>query len=101
MGFEKFRQVSVCRWRDERTGDGAGDRQSFLESQWMRRRGACEDDLMTQPPVSGAPVTGARGIPSLRWWIGVILFTSTVINYIDRQTLSILAPFLKQDFHWT
>lgn len=40
-------------------------------------------------------------IPSLRWWIGGILFASTVINYVDRQTLSILAPFLKQDFHWT
>src|SRR2546429_6915718 len=40
-------------------------------------------------------------IPSLRWWIGGILFASTVINYIDRQTLSILAPFLKQDYHWT
>src|ERR1700744_5410021 len=46
-------------------------------------------------------MTETRGIPSLRWWIGVILFASTVINYIDRQTLSILAPFLKQDFHWT
>jgi ACS family hexuronate transporter-like MFS transporter len=43
----------------------------------------------------------SRGIPHLRWWIGGILFASTVINYIDRQTLSILAPFLKQDFHWT
>ncbi len=42
-----------------------------------------------------------RLIPSLRWWIGGILFASTVINYIDRQTLSILAPFLKQDYHWT
>src|SRR6266481_640257 len=42
-----------------------------------------------------------RIIPSLRWWIGGILFASTVINYIDRQTLSILAPFLKQDYHWT
>jgi ACS family hexuronate transporter-like MFS transporter len=41
-----------------------------------------------------------RVIPSLRWWIGGILFASTVINYIDRQTLSILAPYLKQDFHW-
>src|SRR2546427_12052968 len=41
-----------------------------------------------------------RAIPSLRWWIGVILFASTVINYIDRQTLSILAPYLKQDYHW-
>jgi ACS family hexuronate transporter-like MFS transporter len=43
----------------------------------------------------------ARSIPALRWWIGGILFTSTVINYIDRQTLSILAPYLKQDYHWT
>jgi ACS family hexuronate transporter-like MFS transporter len=42
-----------------------------------------------------------RVLPSLRWWIGGILFASTVINYIDRQTLSILAPFLKQDYHWT
>ena len=45
----------------------------------------------------GAP----RVIRSLRWWIGGILFASTVINYIDRQTLSILAPYLKQDYHWT
>src|SRR5947209_13059097 len=42
-----------------------------------------------------------RAIPSLRWWIGGILFASTVINYIDRQTLSILAPYLKQEFHWS
>src|SRR5215467_2000867 len=38
---------------------------------------------------------------SLRWSIGVLLFTSTVINYLDRQTLSVLAPFLKADFHWS
>ncbi len=43
----------------------------------------------------------ARSIPALRWWIGGILFASTVINYIDRQTLSILAPYLKQDYRWT
>jgi ACS family hexuronate transporter-like MFS transporter len=42
-----------------------------------------------------------RIITSLRWWIGGILFASTVINYIDRQTLSILAPYLKQEYHWT
>lgn len=45
--------------------------------------------------------TRPHAIPSLRWWIGGILFASTVINYIDRQTLSILAPFLKQEYHWT
>jgi MFS transporter, ACS family, hexuronate transporter len=42
-----------------------------------------------------------KPIPSLRWWIGGLLFASTVINYIDRQTLSLLAPYLKVDYHWT
>lgn len=42
-----------------------------------------------------------KPIPSLRWWIGGLLFASTVINYIDRQTFSLLAPYLKVDFHWT
>jgi ACS family hexuronate transporter-like MFS transporter len=42
-----------------------------------------------------------RPIRGLRWYIGGLLFASTVINYIDRQTLSVLAPYLKQDFRWT
>lgn len=42
-----------------------------------------------------------RTIRHLRWWIGGLLFASTVINYIDRQTLSVLAPFLKKEFTWT
>ena len=46
-------------------------------------------------------MNGARPIPSLRWWIGGILFASTVINYIDRQTLSLLAPYLKVQYRWT
>ncbi len=37
----------------------------------------------------------------MRWWIGGLLFASTVINYIDRQTLSLLAPYLKLEYHWT
>jgi len=43
----------------------------------------------------------AHPIANLRWWIGGLLFASTVINYIDRQTLALLAPYLKQDYHWT
>jgi len=42
-----------------------------------------------------------RPIRNLRWQIGGLLFASTVINYIDRQTLSVLAPFLKEEHHWT
>ncbi len=37
----------------------------------------------------------------LRWWIGGLLFASTTINYIDRQALNVLAPFLKAEYHWT
>ncbi len=42
-----------------------------------------------------------RIVSNLRWWIGALLFASTVINYIDRQTLSVLAPYLKAEYHWT
>jgi MFS transporter, ACS family, hexuronate transporter len=44
---------------------------------------------------------GTRPIASLRWWIGGLLFASTVINYIDRQTLSLLAPYLKVQYRWS
>src|SRR5919202_1271178 len=42
-----------------------------------------------------------RSVSRLRWWIGGLLFASTVINYIDRQTRSVLAPYLKQDYRWS
>ena len=29
-----------------------------------------------------------------------MLFASTVINYIDRQTFSVLGPYLKIEYHW-
>ncbi len=41
-----------------------------------------------------------KPIPNLRWWIAGALFLSTVINYIDRQTLSVLAPHIKAEFGW-
>ncbi len=37
----------------------------------------------------------------MRWWIGGILLASTIINYLDRQSLSLLAPYLKIEYHWT
>ena len=36
-------------------------------------------------------------IPHLRWYIAALLFTATVINYVDRQALSILAPVLTKE----
>ena len=47
------------------------------------------------------PIRNRGPIKNLRWWIGGMLFASTVINYIDRQTLSVLAPFLKTEYGWT
>jgi ACS family hexuronate transporter-like MFS transporter len=38
-------------------------------------------------------------IRNLRWYIAALLFTATVINYIDRQTLSIVAPVLTRELH--
>ncbi len=37
----------------------------------------------------------------LRWWIATVLFLSTVINYIDRQTLSVLSAEIIRELHWT
>jgi ACS family hexuronate transporter-like MFS transporter len=34
-----------------------------------------------------------------RWWIVALLFLSTVLNYVDRQTLSVLAPTIQRDLH--
>jgi len=51
-------------------------------------------------PTATAP-SGIKPIPHLRWWIGGLLFASTVINYIDRQTLAVLSPHLKEDYRWS
>ena len=36
-------------------------------------------------------------VSGLRWYIAVLLFLATVICYIDRLTISILAPVIKSD----
>jgi ACS family hexuronate transporter-like MFS transporter len=45
--------------------------------------------------------SAGKSTHSLRWYICLLLFASTVINYLDRQTLSLLAPLLKLTYHWT
>lgn len=37
----------------------------------------------------------------IRWWIVWTLFFSTVINYISRQTFSVLAPLITAQYHLT
>ena len=33
-------------------------------------------------------------VAGLRWWIAGLLFLATLISYIDRLTLSVLAPII-------
>ena len=40
-------------------------------------------------------------IPHLRWVICGLLFFASTINYIDRQTISVLKPHLQSIMHWS
>ncbi|MDQ6676200.1 MAG: MFS transporter, partial [Acidobacteriota bacterium] len=46
-----------------------------------------------------APQPGNGG--SIRWLMISLAFLATVINYLDRQTLSVIAPVLRKQFHMT
>ena len=55
---------------------------------------------MRESPVA-ATFSKKAPIKNLRWYIGGLLFLSTVINYIDRQTLSVLGDHLKGEYKWS
>jgi len=38
-------------------------------------------------------------IKNLRWWVITLIALATVINYIDRQTLSVLWPFMGKEIY--
>ncbi len=40
-------------------------------------------------------------LPGLRWWIVGLVFLATLINYIDRLTISVLAPVITKDLNLT
>ena len=49
-----------------------------------------------------SPVTTSEGgfkIRHLRWWIVGLVFLATLINYIDRLTISVLSPVIREDLH--
>lgn len=45
----------------------------------------------------GNPPGIAPRVKGLRWWIIGLVFLATLINYIDRLTVSVLAPLIKAD----
>lgn len=52
---------------------------------------------MQAPSGSNAPAGATR----YRWLVVTLLFTAMVINYVDRQTVSLLKPTLQAEFGWS
>ena len=42
-----------------------------------------------------------KEISHIRWQIVALLFFATTINYIDRQVIGLLKPFIEKDMGWT
>src|SRR6516225_7524522 len=38
---------------------------------------------------------------NFRWWVVVLLFADTTINYLDRQVIGLLKPYIEKDFGWS
>ena len=66
-------------------GDSVSERPDGLEE--------FEDELTTAE--AGFKLRG------LRWWIVGLIFLATLINYIDRLTISVLAPVITADLRLT
>jgi ACS family hexuronate transporter-like MFS transporter len=63
-----------------------------------------EPATATPPVVDYAAPTTHRSrlrIPQLRWLIAGMLFLAAILNYIDRQCLSILAPTIQRELNLT
>lgn len=45
--------------------------------------------------------TRAKPIKNLRWYIAGLLMLATTISYLDRQTLSIVQPVIRKQYHMT
>lgn len=41
-----------------------------------------------------------KGQSNVRWIIVALLFFATTINYIDRQIIGLLKPYIEKDLHW-
>ena len=51
--------------------------------------------------MSKSPSASKLKIPHFRWWIITLVFLAAVLNYVDRQVLSALAPTIQKDLGMT
>ena len=58
----------------------------------------CKLVSRVEPGIRSAGLRGRLKPDTIRWRILALLFFATVINFVDRQTLSIIAPVLTKEF---
>jgi hypothetical protein len=56
--------------------------------------------IVTENDALQSPLKRGRA-SRMRWWIVWTLFGSTVINYLSRQTFSVLSPTIAAQFHFS
>src|SRR5690242_13161915 len=57
-------------------------------------------ELQMDSPHETRPLSQTK-VGNYRWFICILLFAATTINYIDRQILGLLKPVLEKNFHWS
>lgn len=56
-------------------------------------------NIKSSHETSISPASSGFKLPGLRWWIVSLIFLATLINYIDRLTISVLASEITRDLH--
>jgi ACS family hexuronate transporter-like MFS transporter len=57
--------------------------------------------MLDAKPIAATMGKAGFKIRGLRWWIVGLIFLATLINYIDRLTISVLAPVITRDLGLT
>ena len=57
--------------------------------------------MLDAKPIAATMGEAGFKIRGLRWWIVGLIFLATLINYIDRLTISVLAPVITRDLGLT
>jgi MFS transporter, ACS family, aldohexuronate transporter len=57
--------------------------------------------MLDAQPIEVPATKGGFKLRGLRWWIISLIFLATLINYIDRLTISVLAPVITRDLGLT
>lgn len=63
-------------------------------------RAAAAVHVVSELPVNAAATGPLARLGRMRWRVCALLLAATTINYVDRQVLGVLAPFLQTQIGW-